>query len=236
MLCTQSSSSGSSRANVSPVSGSWPRSRACSRRTRAAAASTSAVERERADPDELDGALEPGPGLGRVEQRRVLVGPAHHPRVQRLQQQRPEPADPQHRLEVHPPGHRPGTEQPVIRRCHGHLPRRPSTPPRAAIREPSPRRHGARATSRHDPRPVRLHDRLDGGDRGRPQRGPPVGRQLGDPLAAVRLVVAVVDEVRGPVQPDVGGVLDGPRRNEPGRPGRVGHRLGRAQPRRPDVP
>jgi hypothetical protein len=51
-----------------------------------------------ADLDELGGALEPGERLGRVEQRRVLVGPEHHPRVERLHDQCAQPADDQHGL------------------------------------------------------------------------------------------------------------------------------------------
>ena len=43
MECTQSSPDGSSIRNVAPVTGSWPRSAACSLRTRAAAASTASV-------------------------------------------------------------------------------------------------------------------------------------------------------------------------------------------------
>ena len=157
------SSSGSSSRNVAPVSGSWPRSPGVQPPHPGRRRLHLGRRRERPGPDELDGPLEPAPRLGRIEQRRVLVGPAHHPRVQRLQQQRPEPAHPQHRLQMHPPGHRRRPEQPVIHRRHPSITSTPSG-------GPSPRPLRGQRDQPDDPWAVRLHDRLDGGERGRPQR------------------------------------------------------------------
>ena len=67
-----------------------------------------------ADAHELGGAHEAGEGLGRVEQCGVLVGAEHHPRVQGLEDQRPEPAHVEHRLEVDPPRHGVRAEQPGV--------------------------------------------------------------------------------------------------------------------------
>ena len=169
-----------------PLAGSTPDSRRWMPRTRAPARSASRVVPNAVTRDVVGRADQPAPRVGAE----VAVGedPVHRDRVDRLQQQRPQPGERHRGVGVHPPGHAGGPVQAgvgVLLQLGGHRPhashpgRRPARRARVGATP-----GGARELVRRHQRPDRARGRRRHA-RGALRRPAGVGRR-GARLRALR--------------------------------------------------